>query len=108
MPGAKQINLIYGGKTPILPAAELAKMGFKVLLYSTPALYVAVRALKESMSLLQRSHDLSSISDESVTFKQFQALIEEPYLGKYAAKPAQRSAAGRSLSLAPMDLNRDK
>jgi 2-methylisocitrate lyase-like PEP mutase family enzyme len=47
VPGPKLINLIYGGTTPLLPAAELSEMGFKVLLYSTPALDVAVRSLMQ-------------------------------------------------------------
>lgn len=82
VPGPKQINLIYGGKTPLLSAEELAKMGFKVLLYSTPALYVAVSALRESMQTLHDTHDLASIAGQSVTFKQFQELIEGSYLGR--------------------------
>jgi 2-methylisocitrate lyase-like PEP mutase family enzyme len=84
VPGAKQINLIYGGKTPLLNAAELSKMGFKVLLYSTPALYVAVRAMQASLERLWASHDLASIADDSVTFKEFQQLIETPYLEQQA------------------------
>src|SRR5581483_181842 len=82
VPGPKQINLIYGGKTPLLAADELARMGFKVILYSTPALYVAVRAVSDSMRQLRDSHDLGSIAGSSVTFKQFQDLIESSYLGK--------------------------
>jgi 2-methylisocitrate lyase-like PEP mutase family enzyme len=94
VPGPKQINLIYGGKTPLLPAAELGQMGFKVLLYSTPALYVAVRALRDSMRRLRETHDLSSIADGSVTFKQFQELIETSYLGR-GELPVRKRAAAR-------------
>ncbi len=86
VPGPKQINLIYGGKTPLLPAAELSEMGFKVLLYSTPALYVAANAMMQSMRRLAETHDLSSIAGESVTFKQFQEMIESSYLSKYEAR----------------------
>ena len=93
VPGPKQINLIYGGKTPLLPATELASMGFKVLLYSTPALYVAARALVRAMEALHDAHDLSAIADDSVTFKQFQDLIETPYLqrGKLPHVPPVRA-----------------
>jgi 2-methylisocitrate lyase-like PEP mutase family enzyme len=96
VPGPKQINLIYGGKTPLLPASEISKMGFKVILYSTPALYVAVRALAESMQRLRESHDLGSISDDSVTFKQFQSLIESAYIDRSDAHvPRLRRAHAR-------------
>jgi len=89
VPGLKQINLIYGGKTPLLPASELQQMGFKVLLYSTPALYVTVRALLDSLPRLRETHDLQSIADESVTFKQFQELIESSYLSGSVEEPAK-------------------
>jgi 2-methylisocitrate lyase-like PEP mutase family enzyme len=95
VPGPKQINLIYGGKTPLLPAGDLAQMGFKVLLYSTPALYVAVRALRESMARLRVSHDLGSIASDSVTFKEFQELIESSYVARCDAPLEKRAVGGR-------------
>lgn len=85
VPGHKQINLIFGGKTPILPAQELYKLGFKVVLYSTPALYVGARILKEQMKLLRETHDLNSISNQSMTFQQFQALMEATYQARSSA-----------------------
>jgi 2-methylisocitrate lyase-like PEP mutase family enzyme len=97
VPGPKQINLIHGGKTPLLPAAELAQMGFKVLLYSTPALYVVVQALSDYLPRLRESHDLAAISDHSVTFKQFQDMMEESYVGRCESlqpAPAAKLARG--------------
>jgi 2-methylisocitrate lyase-like PEP mutase family enzyme len=79
VPGLKQINLIYGGKTSLAPARELQALGFKVVLYSTPALYVAMQSVSRAMKLLFESHDLSSISDASVSFKKFQDFIEGRY-----------------------------
>jgi 2-methylisocitrate lyase-like PEP mutase family enzyme len=95
VPGPKQINLIYGGKTPLLSAKDLTQMGFKVLLYSTPALYVTVRALLDTLPRLRETHDLSSIAGESVTFKQFQELIESSYLARYEAPVLRKQAISR-------------
>ena len=86
VPGHKQINLIYGGKTPLLSVKELAKLGFKVVLYSTPALYAATRTLLESMRKLRESHDINSISNESLPFKDFQEFIERKYSERNARK----------------------
>lgn len=83
-PGPKQINLIYGGKTSIIPLKELAAYGYKIILYSTPALYVAAQAMVREMMKLRETHDLNSISDASVTFKEFQAMIEKVYMRKSA------------------------
>ena len=79
VPGHKQINLIYGGKTPILTSPELHRLGFKIVLYSTPALYVAVHAVSTQMRTLRETHDLKSISPKSTTFMDFQRLIETRY-----------------------------
>jgi 2-methylisocitrate lyase-like PEP mutase family enzyme len=89
VPGHKQINLIYGGKTPILSAPELYRMGFKVILYSTPALYIAARALIQGLRALSESHDLSSISTASVAFKEFQSFIEGSYVHRVTRERPQ-------------------
>lgn len=83
VPGPKQINLIYGGKTPILPISALEEYGFKIALYSTPALYVVFKALVDQMKLLQNTHDLSSISKDSANFSTFQDFIQKQYLMKF-------------------------
>src|ERR1044071_10258811 len=52
VPGKKQVNLIFGGVTPILPAAELHALGFKIVAYSTPPLYATGAPLLEPPPLL--------------------------------------------------------
>ncbi|MGD0525211.1 MAG: isocitrate lyase/PEP mutase family protein [Polyangiaceae bacterium] len=76
VPGHKVINLIHGGKTPLLPSRQLHDLGFKIVLYSTPALYTATRTMLEAMTKLAETRELGSISDESVTFRDFQALFD--------------------------------
>src|SRR5262249_10137996 len=80
VPGHKQVNLIYGGKTPLLSASELHRLGFKIVLYSTPALYVAANAVFRQMRVLQETHDLKSICSESIGFPDFQRFIETLYM----------------------------
>ena len=94
VPGPKQVNLIYGGLTPVLSAPELAKLGFKVILYSTPTLFVAARALWEAMPKLQKSHDLRSIAEESVDFGAFQHFIEEVYQKQLRASVPDSGSTG--------------
>lgn len=80
VPGPKQVNLIYGGKTPLQSAPELFALGFKVILYSTPTLFLAMQSLQEWLPRLHRTHDLSVLSPVSAHFKEFQRFIEELYL----------------------------
>jgi 2-methylisocitrate lyase-like PEP mutase family enzyme len=80
VPRHKQVNLIYGGKTPILSAPEPSQLAFKIVLYSARALYVATHAVFKQMRTLQETNDLKAISVESVTFPDFQRLIETRYM----------------------------
>jgi 2,3-dimethylmalate lyase len=77
--GTKQLNLILGGKTPIVSAAEAQALGFKILLYSTPALYLATRAMRTWLPLLREAGTLERITEASATFQEFQQLIESSY-----------------------------
>ena len=79
VPGPKQVNLIFGGKTPMVSAPELHALGFKVILYSTPTLFLMQRALEEWLPRLQQTHDLRSIADASVGFADFQGFLEGVY-----------------------------
>jgi 2-methylisocitrate lyase-like PEP mutase family enzyme len=89
VPGHKQINLFLGGKTPLLPAAELFQIGFKVVLYSAPALYLAGAALMNGLKTLRATGNLASIADQSMRFSEFQDFIESRYLGAIGTPPSK-------------------
>ncbi|MDU4959308.1 MAG: oxaloacetate decarboxylase [Sporomusaceae bacterium] len=46
-------NMVEGGKTPILPNAELAALGFKIAIYANAPLKAAVKGTKELLAHLQ-------------------------------------------------------
>lgn len=92
VPGHKIINLIHGGKTPPLPSAQLHDLGFKIVLYSTPALYTATRTMLETMTRLAKTGELTSISDDSVSFRDFQGFMESAYLQRRGANGLARIA----------------
>ena len=97
VPGHKVINLIHGGKTPLLASSRLHELGFKIVLYSTPALYTATRTMLTAMKLLRETGELDSVSPESVTFRDFQQLIETRYFsrrGNEVLSRAEPKAAG--------------
>lgn len=89
VPGHKQINLFHGGKTPVLPAAQLHELGFKVVLYSAPALYLAGAAILTGLRTLRATGDLGSIAAHSMLFSEFQGFIESRYLRAVGEPPAQ-------------------
>jgi methylisocitrate lyase len=94
VPGHKIINLIHGGKTPLLPSRVLHDLGFKIVLYSTPALYTAAQTLLGAMKRLHETGELDSISPISVTFRQFQQMIEAQYLARRGNEGLRRTDEG--------------
>jgi 2-methylisocitrate lyase-like PEP mutase family enzyme len=93
VPGHKVINLIHGGKTQLLPSDELHALGFKIVLYSTPALYTAMATMMREMRVLRETRDLASIAENSFTFREFQHFIEEQYFRRRGSEGLSRDAA---------------
>src|SRR5580698_1824517 len=100
VPGHKVINLIHGGKTPLLPSRVLHELGFKIVLYSTPALYTAAHTMLAKMKLLRETGDLDSLSPHSVTFRDFQKLIEDHYLARRGSSALAGSESKRAVESA--------
>lgn len=94
VPGHKVINLIHGGKTPLLPSDQLHELGFTIVLYSTPALYTAARTMMDLMTRLAETRELSCISDDSMTFRDFQGFLESQYFQRSGSGGLARVAAG--------------
>jgi len=100
VPGHKVINLIHGGKTPLISSRRLHELGFKIVLYSTPALYTAAHTMLATMKLLRATGELGSLEPHSLTFKEFQQLIETSYLGRRGHEPLRFVESKRALESA--------
>lgn len=74
-------NMVEGGKTPVLPKAELAAMGFQLILYPLTGLYAAARAVGEAYAKLYNDGTTIGHENRLMTFAEFNALIgvEEKY-----------------------------
>lgn len=68
-------NIVHGGKTPPLPQAELADMGFGVVLYANAALQAAVRASAEVLGSLKATGSLDAVHDKLASFEERQAAV---------------------------------
>ena len=49
----QRVNLVVGGKTPILSVEEFTEMGFLLVLYANVALQSAVFGMQNALSLLK-------------------------------------------------------
>jgi 2-methylisocitrate lyase-like PEP mutase family enzyme len=67
LPGVKVANIVEGGRTPIVPAADLTSMGFKVAIYANLVLRSSVKAIQASLQHLRTAGDTSAILDQLIT-----------------------------------------
>jgi 2-methylisocitrate lyase-like PEP mutase family enzyme len=73
------VNVVIGGKTPALPASELAAMGFGLVLYANAALQGAVRGMTNALQHLQQHGELAEDPVLVATFAERQALVQKPF-----------------------------
>lgn len=68
-------NMVVGGKTPLLPQAQLAEMGFSLVLYANAPLQAAMRAMHDVLSALHRDGGLGAVVDRLAGFEERQRLV---------------------------------
>jgi len=75
VPVPQVANIVHGGKTPSLPQAELAQMGFGIVLYANAALQAAVRSATEVLGSLKATGSLDAVHDRLASFEERQAAV---------------------------------
>ena len=78
VPGRHICNLVFGGKTPLLPRDQLAEMGYAGVLYANAALQAAVKAMARVLGHLHGSGSLAGMEDALVSFEERQRVINHP------------------------------
>lgn len=66
-----------GGKTPWLPPADFAEMGFSMILYPTTVLFSITRATERTLANLMAATPLSAA--DSVDMPQFEEIVDMPH-----------------------------
>jgi 2-methylisocitrate lyase-like PEP mutase family enzyme len=61
--GPKMANLIEGGKTPLLPHARLAEIGYKIAVYPLTLLNVSIGAMRSALQELRSGRPATAIMD---------------------------------------------
>jgi 2-methylisocitrate lyase-like PEP mutase family enzyme len=78
LPCPQVANVVVGGRTPALPAGELAAMGFGMVLYANAALQGAIRGMTNALSHLSAHGELPERAELLATFAERQALVRKP------------------------------
>jgi 2,3-dimethylmalate lyase len=68
-------NMVEGGKSPLLSAAELEAMGFSLVIFPNTALRVAVKSVQDAMAQLRRDGTSQALMDRMITWQERQRLV---------------------------------
>jgi 2-methylisocitrate lyase-like PEP mutase family enzyme len=79
-------NMIEGGQTPLLTAAELNEMGFKLVAFAVSCLLAATKAMQRAMKVLREKGTTQAIVGEMTNFEEFNDLIGFPEVRAFEAK----------------------
>lgn len=69
------LNLVEGGKTPLISKAEAEAMGFKYVMYPVTPLFAAAAALRESMEELRKNGLSESLMARLMSFNDFVEVV---------------------------------
>jgi methylisocitrate lyase len=76
LPGMTLVaNMVETGRTPLLTPAELRELGFALVVSPLSALFTMVKAVQQSLALLQRDGSLRGHLDRLVGFAEFGRLV---------------------------------
>jgi 2-methylisocitrate lyase-like PEP mutase family enzyme len=82
------INLVVGGKTPILGAEELGRLGYGVVLYANAALQGAVLGMQRALGALRDAGRLDEGAGLVAPFAERQRLVDKPLFDELERKYA--------------------
>jgi len=72
------MNMVIGGRTPIVGAAELASLGYGIVLYANAALQGAVAGMQKALTVLRDEKQVQEASGLVATFAERQRLVGKP------------------------------
>jgi 2-methylisocitrate lyase-like PEP mutase family enzyme len=72
------VNVVVGGKTPVLGQEELAKMGYGLVLYANVALQGAIAGMQAALKHLKSNGRMDEASGMVASFTERQRLVKKP------------------------------
>jgi len=72
------MNMVIGGRTPIFNAAELAGLGYGIVLYANAALQGAVAGMQKALTVLRDEREVQESSGLVTPFAERQRLVGKP------------------------------
>ena len=76
VPGSHIANVVFGGRTPMLPRDEFAALGFAGVLYANAAMQAAMLAMKRTLAHLKQSGSLAGTENDILSFDDRQTFVD--------------------------------
>ncbi len=73
----QMLNLVIGGKTPMVDRDQAGRMGFSLVLYANVALQAAIKGMQASLTSLHAKGIASEADQLTATFAERQRLVEK-------------------------------
>ena len=84
------VNVVVGGKTPVLAQKELAAMGFGLVLYANVALQGAIAGMQQALGDLKYNGRVDTTNPQVASFEERQRLVKKSFYeqldNKYSGK----------------------
>ena len=78
----KFVNMLAFGKTPILSAAELEEMGFKMIVAPIDSILLTTHVMREMAEVFMRDGHTKALEDKMVSFEEIKNVLGlSDYLG---------------------------
>jgi 2-methylisocitrate lyase-like PEP mutase family enzyme len=84
-------NMVEGGKSPLIPVAELRQMGFNLVIYANFVLRIGAFAVRRGLKILRETGTTASLLDEMLTWEERQALVGMPDLANMEERVSERT-----------------
>ena len=78
VPRPTLINMFEGGKTPLVPLARLAELGYRVVIIPSDLQRAAIRAMEDTLVAIRRDGNSRAVAGRMASFDEREAVIGTP------------------------------
>jgi 2-methylisocitrate lyase-like PEP mutase family enzyme len=69
------INMFWGGKTPLVPADQLAALGYRLMIVPSDLQRAAIRAMQRAAAVIRQDGNTAAMAEEMVSFVEREEVI---------------------------------
>lgn len=74
------INIIEGGKTPVIPLEDLDRMGYKIVVYANALSRTAIKGMQEMLQIIKEHGTTLNHQHMMVSWDERQRVVRKPVL----------------------------